>query len=59
MSDLLAHLPRLETFKMTILRASSFGSVEWTRSPDGSWNGGLVQGKKETKDEGDKAAAKV
>ncbi|KAJ9206227.1 hypothetical protein DTO166G4_7467 [Paecilomyces variotii] len=59
MSDLLAHLPRLETFKMTILRASSFGSVEWTRSPDGSWNGGLVQSKKETKDEGDKAAAKV
>lgn len=35
---------------MTILRASSFGSVEWTRSLDGTWTGGLVQETKETKD---------
>lgn len=34
---------------MTILRASSFGSVEWTRSPgsDGKWTGGLIEGRKE------------
>ncbi|KAL1848443.1 hypothetical protein Plec18170_008041 [Paecilomyces lecythidis] len=58
MNDLLTHLPRLENFKMTILRASSFPSVEWSRSPDGSWNGGLVQGKKDTKGGGDTTAAK-
>lgn len=49
MDELSTHLPRLESFRMTILRASSFGSVEWTRSPgsDGKWTGGLIEGRKE------------
>lgn len=44
------HCPKLESFKMNILRALSFGSVEWNRSSQGesaSWVGGIVDGKKE------------
>lgn len=55
MEELSTHLPRLESFRMTILRASSFGSVEWTRSSDEKWTGGLVvEGKKEETSEAQK-----
>jgi hypothetical protein len=38
--------PRLVRFEMTILRARSFGRVEWRfDSHSGKWNGGLVPGK--------------
>ncbi|KAL1967622.1 hypothetical protein VTN77DRAFT_3137 [Rasamsonia byssochlamydoides] len=43
MADLSAHLPRLESFKMTMLRAKSFGTVEWNRSADGKWTGGVTK----------------
>ncbi|KAK2767389.1 hypothetical protein FQN54_003545 [Arachnomyces sp. PD_36] len=37
--------PKLQSFNMTILRAASFGSVDWNRSPGGKWVGGIMEGK--------------
>lgn len=36
---------KLESLKMTILRTSSFGSVDWNREgPSKDWNGGIIKG---------------
>ena len=47
MNDLSKSCTKLESFKITILRTSSFGSVEW-RKESGKWTGGIIEGTAES-----------
>jgi hypothetical protein len=37
-------LEKLSSFKVSILRATSFGTVDWEKK-DGKWAGGVTEGK--------------
>jgi hypothetical protein len=36
---------KLSSFSVSILRATTFGSVEWTKKDGGEWSGGVTEGK--------------
>ena len=44
MDALSSKCEKISSFKVSILRATSFGGVEWEKK-DGKWTGGVIEGK--------------
>ena len=44
LNELSKNLEKLSSFKVSILRATSFGTVDYERK-DGKWTGGVTEGK--------------